>query len=181
MNLKKIITTFVCFVALSFQPAFATIITASTTYVSGNIWESRYTITNNSASEITWFTFYFGADQYENLVYIPTAEWGDWDIFSVNPFLTDDGFVDAFALVSGIAAGQSLTNFVVRYNFLGANLPGAQTFEVYDPAAADPFAEPIGFGEIEITAVPEPSVLLLLGFGLIALVARRKISGAVAS
>jgi hypothetical protein len=180
MNIQKIISSFFCFLVLGLQPAFAAIITASTTNISGNVWESNYTITNNSTSAIKWFTIYFSFDQYENFVYIPTPEIGaEWDMFTVEPFLnSDDGYIDAFSEGDGIAVGQSLSNFVVRYNFLGENLPIFQSFEVYDPDSLEP--NPIDRGEVEVTVVPEPAILLLFGIGFITLVTTRKYSAALA-
>lgn len=177
MNIQKILSSFFCFCVLSLQPAFAAIITASTTNISGNIWESRYTITNDSTSAIKWFTIYFSFDQYENFVFIPTPDIGaEWDVLTVEPFLgSTDGYVDAYSEGDGIAAGQSLTNFVVRYNFLGQNLPVSQFFEVYDPDLPQP--SPIDLGEVNISVIPEPDILLLFGMGLIALIASRKYRG----
>lgn len=177
MNIQKIISSFFCFLVLSLQPAFAAIITASTTNIYGNIWESRYTITNDSTAAIKWFAIYFSFDQYENFVFIPTPEIGaEWDVLTVEPFLNmDDGYVDAFSVGDGIAVGQSLTNFVVRYNFLGQNLPVSQIFEVYDPDLPQPFS--IGEGEVDVSVIPEPDILLLFGIGLMVLVTSRKFSG----
>lgn len=176
MNIHKIIVTVFCYILLSFQPVFAAIISASTTNISGNIWESRYTITNNTPIAIKWFTIYFQFDLYENFEYIPTPEIGaEWDIFSAEPVLGSDGFVDAFSYGDGIAVGQSLTNFVVRYNFLGDDLPGSQSFEVYDPDVTAPL--PIDLGEVDITVIPEPNILLLFGIGFIAIVTTRKYTG----
>jgi len=172
MNIQKIFITVFCYVVLSFQSAFATIITASTTNISGNIWESRYTITNNSEATIYWFTIYFDFEQYQDIIFIRTPEVGlDWDVFAVEPFLTSDGFVDAFSFGDGITLGQSLSNFVVRYNYLGTDLPVVQSFEVYDPEFQEPV--PIELGEVDITVVTEPNVLLLFVFGFIAMVAKR--------
>ncbi len=177
MNIQKIISSFFCFLVLSIQPAFAAIITASTTNISGTLWESRYTITNDSSSAIKWFTIYFSFDQYENFVFIPTPEIGaEWDILTVEPFLNmDDGYVDAFSEGDGIAVGQSLTNFVVRFNFLGQNQPVSQIFEVYNPDLPQP--SPIGVGEVDVSVIPEPDILLLFGIGLIVLATARKFSG----
>lgn len=173
MKIQKAIKTVLCCLLLSIQPALATVMSATTTNIAGNIWESRYTITNNTTSAIQWFTIYFKFDLYENFVYIPTAEVGaEWDVFAVEPFLSSDGFVDAFSFGEGIAVGQSLTNFVVRYNFLGQDLPGNQSFEVYN--ANDSVPTPVDSGEVDVKIVPEPAVILLFGVGLLALIGTRK-------
>ena len=174
MQIKNIITALTCYVMLSLQPVAAALITGTATNISGSTWESRYTITNNLLVDINWFTLYFDATQYAHLVYIPTAEFGpDWDIFSIEPFLTDDGFVDAYSSVAVIAVGQSVSNFVVRYTYLGANLPSLQQFEVYDEQLIDPLSAPIAAGDIAIAAVPEPGSLYLFGLGLLAFAAYR--------
>lgn len=173
MSMQKMLFSFICYLVLSFQPAWATIITATTSNISGNIWESRYTINNNTGSAIKWFTIYFDFNHYSNLVYIPTAEVGvDWDVFSVEPFLSSDGFVDAFSIGDGIGIGQSLANFVVRYQFSGQYLPIMQSFEVYDPDALEPTV--LDFGDVEITTVPQPPVLWLFAAGFICLLLQRK-------
>ncbi|MCF4009173.1 PEP-CTERM sorting domain-containing protein [Rheinheimera sp. UJ63] len=176
MQIKKIISALTCFVMLSFQPAFAALITGSATNISGTTWETRYTITNNLSDNIYWFTLFFQADQYSNLEYVRTAEFGpEWDIFTFDPFFTDDGFVDAYSFGAGIAVGQSVSNFVVRYTYLGANLPRLQQFEVYDASLNfdDALANPLAAGDISIAAVPEPSSLYLFGLGLLAFAAYR--------
>ncbi|HCU67045.1 MAG TPA: hypothetical protein DF774_14920 [Rheinheimera sp.] len=173
MSMQKMLFSFICYLVLSFQPAWATIITATTSNVSGNTWESRYTINNNTGSAIKWFTIYFDFNHYSNLVYIPTAEVGvDWDVFSVEPFLSSDGFVDAFSFGDGIGIGQSLSNFVVRYQFSGQYLPVMQSFEVYDPDAPEPTL--LDFGDVEITAVPQPQALWLFATGFICLLLKRR-------
>jgi len=104
--MQKMMLSFICYLMLSVQPAWATIITATTTNVSGTIWQSRYTIHNDTASVIKWFSIYFDYNHYNNLVFIPTDEVGpEWDIFTVEPFLSSDGFVDAFSFGAAGAAG----------------------------------------------------------------------------
>lgn len=175
---KTIMTVLFCWL-LSIPPALATMISATTTNISGNIWESRYTITNDTASAIKWFTIYFKFDLYENLAYVPSVEVGaEWDVFAAQPFLTSDGFVDAFSFGDGIAVGQSLTNFVVRYTFLGRDLPGMQSFEVYDAELTQP--DPIDMGEVDIRQVPEPGMILFFSIALLLLVATRRYQSASA-
>ena len=112
MNVRKLAAGFVCFIMLSLQPAFATIITSEATYVSGDTWESVYTITNDTADEIFWFAIFFDAIEYANIVYVPSIEFADWDVIGVDPFITDAGFVDALANAAGISVGGFISNFI---------------------------------------------------------------------
>ncbi len=173
MSIQKMMFSFICYLMLSVQPASATIMTATVSNISGNIWESRYTIHNDTASVIKWFTIYFNFSHYHNLVFIPTDEVGpDWDVFSAEPVLSSDGFVDAFSFGEGIGSGQSLSNFVVRYQFSGQGLPAMQSFEVYDPDAQEPTV--LDFGDVQVNAVPQPAVGWLFVIGVICLLATRK-------
>ncbi|WP_445427715.1 PEP-CTERM sorting domain-containing protein [Alishewanella sp. HL-SH05] len=174
MQIKKIITTLTCFVMLSFQPAFAALISGTATNITGTTWESRYTITNNLLLDINWFTLYFDATQYTNLVYIPTAEFGpDWEIFTYDFDFGDDGYIDVYSNFTAITVGQSVSNFVVQYSYFGIGLPSLQQFEVYDEQLVDPLSTPIAAGDISIAAVPEPGSLYLFGLGLLAFAAYR--------
>lgn len=179
MNVKKLTMGLVCFIMLSFQPALATIITSETENISGNIWESRYTITNDTVDEIFWFAILFEASEYENIAYVPSIEFGpDWDIFVVQPFITDAGYVDAFSFGAGIGAGSFMSNFIVRYEYLGSIAPGLQDFEIYDPNSIDPLVIESGDFQTSIvsapTAVSAPSTLLLFGMSVLVLCRPRK-------
>ena len=173
MNVKKLTTVFVCFIMLSLQPAFGTIITSETTNVSGNTWESVYTIKNDTADEIYWFAIFFDASDYANLLYIPSDEFGlDWDIFESEPFLGDAGFVDAFSFGAGISAGGFMSNFIVRYDYFGSVAPSVQEFVVYDPTLFDPVViESVEF-QTSVVSTPNvvstPSTLLLFGLSVLA-------------
>jgi len=173
MKIPKAILSICCLLMLSLHPATAAIMTATTTQISGTLWESRYTITNDSAAPINWFTIYFRFDLYQNFVYIPTPDFGpEWEIFTAEPLLSSDGFVDAFSYGDGIGVGQSVSNFVVRYHFLGEQQPQLQTFEVYDADSIEPL--PVGSGTVDIRIVPQPASLWLFGVGFLALVSARK-------
>jgi hypothetical protein len=172
MNVRKLAAGFACFIMLSLQPAFATIITSETTNVSGNTWESVYTITNDTADEIYWFAIFFDAGEYANIVYVPSIEFADWDVFGVDPFFTDAGFVDAFANVAGISVGGFISNFIVRYDYFGSSAPSVQKFVVYDPDLLDPVV--IESVEFQTNVVSTPSTLLLFGLSVLAFCGFRK-------
>ncbi len=71
--------------------------------------------------------------------------------------MPDDGIFDAMALVDNAETDF----FSIAFHWLGDGVPGSQTFEIYDE----------NFTLIEqgitTTPVPEPTTLLLLGFGLL--------------
>jgi hypothetical protein len=183
MNVKKLTIGLVCLLIMSIQPTFATVITAETTHISGNTWESNYTITNDTlVVDLEWFTIYFPSGLYTNLLDLSTLDISsDWDIW-VNqpddPFVGADGWFDALAWPGfGLASGASLTNFIIRFDYLGTGTQIVQDFEVYDAADVnEPFALPIDSGQFETSAVAAsaPDSLLLTLFSLMVFGALRK-------
>ena len=118
---------------------------------------------------------YFDLGIYENLSI--SASPADWDGIAIDPdplFLPDDGFADWLALGAVIGLGETLGGFSVQFDFLGADPPGpgAQFWEIVDPVTFDPLAS----GFTALVAVPEPSSITLLAFGLflIAIYSRRR-------
>jgi hypothetical protein len=107
------------------------------------------------------FTVYFDPELYADLDPNPLAPGEDWDAISVEPDaqLGEEGFYDAEALVDLPSVAAS---FSVSFRWLGAGDPGAQPFEVREPAPS--------FGVVEsgISVAPEPGAC---GFGAAALVA----------
>jgi hypothetical protein len=133
--------------------------------VAGNRYEYIYTVVNDTLPiAIDEFTIFFPLGLYDNLeVARPMA---GWDEITVNPELIlgipIDGFYDALALVSGVPPGASVSGFSVAFDWLGAGIPGAQRFEVVDPAT---------FAVLDsgVTGIPEPGSLLLLVSGVLGL------------
>lgn len=116
------------------KPLSAALITTDIFYISDDIWEYHYTIENDTALTIEQFALYFPSDTYQDLIDISTLP--DWDILLFQPgalFPEDDGIFDALAWVQGIAPGEILSGFAVRFTFIGSGGFGAQLFEVYDP------------------------------------------------
>jgi len=153
--------------------AQATIISYSSTNISGNTWENTYSVSNDTlASDIEEFSIYFDLGLYDSLSLVTAP--ADWDpiVFDPDPLLPDDGLYDVLALVSGIASGDMLSGFSIQFDFLGAGAPGAQFFEVLDPftfAVLDS-----GYTQLVVASVPEPGILLLMSVGLIGLIGARK-------
>jgi hypothetical protein len=150
-------------------PASAATIDYQVNNLGGSSWEYSYTITNDTLSAaLEEFTIFFAVGLYENLAV--TASATDWDSLVVQPDtgLPDDGYFDALAEAAGIPVSGSLGGFKVSFDFLGAGTPGAQPFDIVDPATT---------GVLEsgtTTVVPAPAAGWLLGTGVLALVAGRR-------
>lgn len=121
-----------------------------------DLWEYAYTVSGRTFAAGEGFSVFFDYTQYTLLESPPPAVSADWDIISLQPdvLLPDDGFYDALALVS---APSLTTAFTVSFVWLGTGTPGAQPFDIYNPA----------FQTIESgVTVPEPGTGLLLAAGL---------------
>ena len=171
MITRNLLTGVACLLLVSFQSA-ATTITYDVTNIAGSTWEYSYTVNNDTLGfDIEEFTVYFDVGVYENLTLItPTP--ATWDPLVIEPdnFLSNDGYYDALALSAGIAPGNSLGIFSVRFDYLGGGTPGSQYFEIVDSFTFDLLDSG------QTSPVPVPAAVWLFGSGLIGLigVARRK-------
>ena len=131
-------------------------------------WEYSYDITNiNIPAGVREFTIYFTADLYDGLAVETTDPLAaTWDEIVWDPIdgVGVDGAYDALTEGLPIAESTTESGFSVSFDWLGAETPGSQFYEIIDP---DTF-ETIDSG----WTVPEPGMLLLLGLG--AIISRKK-------
>jgi hypothetical protein len=131
-------------------------------------WQYDYEVSNISLTvPIEEFTIWFDFGLYENLaVETPDPLASNWSeiVIQPEPVLQDDGYYDARALGLGIGIGQTVTGFAVSFDWLGADLPGPQFYEIINP---------VTYQRIDSGwTIPEPVTILLFGLGGIIL--RRK-------
>ncbi len=105
-----------------------------------------------------------------------TADWTETILASASGI---PAAYDVSANISGLADGASLSGFAVAFTWLGgASLPGAHSFEVYDPDNNFELLETGGqttlAGAAPSPTVPEPPMVGLLAWGLLALLVRRR-------
>ena len=151
----------------SISISHAALITFDATNIAGNTWLYDYTVENTGGFDIEEFSIYFDYTLYENLVNESAP--ANWDPLAVQPDtgLPDDGFYDALALVAGIASGDTLSGFSIQFDYLGANAPGSQPYDIFDPISFNVLAS--GNTQSATQTVPEPAIfwLLLSGLGLL--------------
>ena len=173
--MKRFNALFVLPLLLLASSAFADTITYTTSFIAGITWQYDYEVENTGSTggDIEEFSIYFDLGLYENLSI--SASPVDWDGIAIqpDPFLPDDGFADWLALSVGIGIGETLGGFSVGFDFLGTGTPGAQFWEIFD---FDFDIVASGTTELGAVAVPEPSSITLLAFGLIliAIYSRRR-------
>jgi hypothetical protein len=146
-------------------PVSATIITTELSNVGGNSWQAEYTVDNNTlGSNIEEFIIWFDLGLYNNIS-IVSAPIG-WDALTIqpDPMLPDDGSYDMLALNLGISSGDFLDGFNITFDWLGGNASMSQYFEIIDPNTWSIIDS--GQTTIATTAVPEPSSMMLLAFGV---------------
>jgi MYXO-CTERM domain-containing protein len=101
----------------------------------------------------------------------PASAWTEQILGSV-PALQPATY-DAAATGAGIADGASQSGFAVEFDWLGAGVPGAQEFNIWDPVSG--FIVESGWTvEAPPAPTPAPAPLALLGLGLGLLVAQRR-------
>jgi len=165
----------VSFLAISTFAGSMTWISYEARNFGGSQWEYTYEVANTGLlingqpAAIKEFTVWFDAGLYSNLVVTTAAPLSNaWDVivWQPEPVLHDDGGYDALAELTnpGIAAGQSVKGFSVKFNWLGQGTPGSQRYEIINPVTF----QTIDAGE----TIPEPVTMLLLGLG--GLLIRRK-------
>lgn len=130
-------------------------------------WTYQYSLDEFAYDAGYGLTVYFDPDLYVDLDPSPAAPNAHWDAITVEPDanLGDDGFYDAEALVDLPPIGGA---FTVSFVWLGAGPPGAQAFEVREPAPS--FATVL----TGTTVLPEPGSSALGACALCALIATRR-------
>jgi hypothetical protein len=137
----------------------------------GNSYQYNYTITNDDlASGFDEISIFFSNTQYQNLAV--TASPFDWDSIVLQPDAFLDGVFDSLALSAPLALGDSVSGFSVSFDWLGAELPGAQIFDVLDSSSLTVLQS----GTSSVTAVPLPASLPLMSAALagLAFIRQRK-------
>lgn len=175
---------------LGSQPAWSNPIFYEVENLGGDAWQYTYTAGNETAGPIDWFTIFFDFDLYSfNLISGPFGDEvdpasydgpADWDIFVAPPELlfpgsadNQPGFFDAFALELPIGPGGLVGGFDMTFEWLGVGMPGAQPFTLFGDDLLPTFGDNLFTQPLQVTSVPEPGALLLLGTGLFLMFGRR--------
>jgi hypothetical protein len=151
--------------------AHATLITYSVSALGPSMWRYEYRITNDTLPDpIGEFTVFFDRALYSGLAAVASP--AGWDSIVVQPDsgIPSDGFFDSLALATMLEPGHSLSGFAVEFNYSGTGPPGPQRLAILDT----------DFNAIDegvTVAVPEPSVVLMMGACLALLTFIRVLSG----
>ena len=94
---------------------------------------------------------------------MPDTLQSDWQALQLGSGIDVPAVVTLAALGQGLAGGQSVRGFAVDFDWLGAGLPQAQPFVVYDAQTFD-----IQYSG-QTTSVPLPSTVRLLLTAFLAL------------
>lgn len=151
-------------------PAHAVIITYDLASLGGNQYRYDYTLTNDGSitNDLALFDILFDPSLYDEAslsIVSDSLLTADWDQLFLGSGIGVPAAFDALALGDGLSIGETVAGFSVSFAWLGADLPGAQAFEVYDPSTFD-F---LGGGTASLrpaTSVPEPDTLALFALGL---------------
>lgn len=161
--------------------SFAISIEYGLTSLGGSAYQYDYWVTNDGSLGagvgVSLFDITFDTNLYEETsltIESPSAmaaEWLESILFSAPGV---PAVYDAYALGSGILTSES--GFAVRFCWLDAvTLPGAQAFTIYDPNTFEILEEGITtLKNNQISPVPEPGTIVLVGTGLIGLVFFRR-------
>ncbi len=171
---------FVALLAFAAFNAGAATIFYESTALGGNQWRYDYVVLNDGsiAAEINLFDILFEPALYGpgslSIVSDPVLTAG-WDQVLLAPGISVPPAFDALAMEDGVSIGGYASGFAVTFSWLGTGLPGAQSFEIYNP---NTFAL-LGTGTT--TTVPLPASLSLFAAGLIAAgrYVRRKPAGSM--
>jgi hypothetical protein len=154
---------FLCFCAILVSTTLAwasdpTQISYTTTPLGGARWQYDYSIANeNFSPAVKEVTIRFDMGQYQNLAVAEAPAGWNAIVWQPDPFLNDAGAYDALHSGAGIAMGDVVGGFSVRFDWLGTGSPASQYYEVVDPVTFATLAS--GW------TVPEPATLGILAIG----------------
>jgi len=147
----------------------ATMVSYIATDLGGGQFQYEYSVTNDTLSvPIRQFTIWFDVELCDNLIITtedPLASQWNEIILEKTGFGLPIGY-DALADDGGLPPSETVGGFFVRFDWLGIDIPGPQFFEIIDPLTSE---------TIDSGYTPEPTTLLLLGLGSLALRAKRKL------
>lgn len=123
-----------------------------------DLWQLEYFVSQRTFDAGFGFSILFPPEHAAELVPVATGAETEWDVIVLQPelLLASPGRYDAQARLDGASL---LLSFVVRFFWSGPGAPGAQAFEIYDPAFAV-----VETGQT--VPVPEPGTALLLALGV---------------